>query len=140
MGWTLDDLKKLNLAEISPGVFKKAQGKTIVLLQKKVPKKKPKAYYEMMAMLESLDIPFVMEHRFDEYRKFRFDFAFVDKKVAVEYEGIMSKKSRHTTVGGYSKDADKYNLAQKQGWSVFRFTVLNYKNLLDTIRPVLTSE
>lgn len=70
------------------------------------------------------------EYRFDEKRKYRFDFAITALKIAVEYEGLMSDKSGHTTVTGYTKDTDKYNLAQSLGWRVIRLTALNYTNLL----------
>ncbi len=66
------------------------------------------------------------EHRFHDARKFRFDWAIEEIKLAVEYEGVVSRKSRHTGIVGYSKDADKYNIAQGLGWKVYRFTALNY--------------
>ena len=66
------------------------------------------------------------EHRFHDARKFRFDWAIVELKIAVEYEGLNSEKSRHTTKTGFTRDTDKYNLAQGLGWRVYRFTALNY--------------
>jgi hypothetical protein len=61
--------------------------------------------------------------------KFRFDWAIPDLKIAIEYEGLFSEKSRHTTVKGYTKDCIKYNLAALLGWKVLRYTALNYKEL-----------
>ena len=49
--------------------------------------------------------------------------------IAIEYEGIYSKKSRHTTQEGYNRDTQKYNLATTNGWRVLRYTADNYKNL-----------
>jgi len=72
---------------------------------------------------------FVKELKFDPNRKFRFDWAIPNLMIAIEYEGIYSKKSRHTTVSGYSKDIEKYNLAITKGWRVLRYTADNYKNL-----------
>lgn len=65
-------------------------------------------------------------------RKFRFDWAIegAGLKIAIEYEGLMSKKSRHTTNTGYTKDTDKYNMALALGWKPIRFTALNYKDLI----------
>ncbi|QES88842.1 hypothetical protein [Rhizosphaericola mali] len=103
----------------------------------KARKKEPKALTELKNVLDSLEIEYVEEHRFHEYRKFRFDLAILDRKVAIEYEGVMSKKSRHTTVNGYSVDADKYNLAQSMGWTVLRYTVINYKNFENDIKSLL---
>ena len=55
-------------------------------------------------------------------RRFRFDFAIEDKKIAIEYEGVYKGKSRHTTASGYSEDTIKYNLAVIEGWRVLRYT------------------
>ena len=80
-------------------------------------------------LLKSLKIDFIQEHKFLYNRKFRFDFAIVEHKIAIEYEGIMAYKSRHTSVTGYSKDCEKYNLAVINGWRVLRYTALNISNL-----------
>jgi hypothetical protein len=73
------------------------------------------------------------EYKFHKIRKWRIDFCLFDKKVkpvaAFEYEGIFSKKSRHTTVKGFTGDTDKYNEIQKTGMKLFRYTALNYKQL-----------
>ena len=72
---------------------------------------------------------FVNEHKFDAVRNYRFDWAIPSLMIAIEFEGIMSEKSRHTTKTGYSKDTEKYNLAAISGWIVLRYTVLTYGNL-----------
>lgn len=69
------------------------------------------------------------EVEFAPGRKYRFDWAVEELKVAIEYEGIFSEKSRHTTAKGFTGDTDKYNLAQSLGWRVIRLTAINYKNL-----------
>jgi hypothetical protein len=43
--------------------------------------------------------------------------------LAAEVEGgVYSKKGRHTTGVGFTKDCDKYNMATLMGWRVLRFT------------------
>ena len=67
----------------------------------------------------------IPEYKFNDDRKFRFDFAYHDLslKVAVELEGgTQSGKSRHTSRNGYAADCEKYNLAQIAGWCVIRLT------------------
>ena len=64
------------------------------------------------------------EFRFHEDRRWRFDLAWKDKMLAVEYEGVFAAKSRHTTVTGYSNDAEKYTIASLLGWHVVRITAL----------------
>ena len=63
----------------------------------------------------------VAEYRFDSVRKWRFDWAFPDSKVAVEVEG----NAWQVAGGGkHMQDADleKYNAAASAGWRIFRFS------------------
>jgi len=83
---------------------------------------------EIKLMLQLMNIDFVAEHKFHEERKWRFDIAIPSLKIAIEYEGIMSRKSRHTTVTGYAKDCEKYNAATIAGWRVLRYNVFNYRS------------
>lgn len=64
----------------------------------------------------------VEEYRFCPDRKWRFDFAHVGSKVAVEIEGGVWSGGRHTRGGGYIADCAKYNRANALGWRVFRLT------------------
>lgn len=78
------------------------------------------------------------EYRFDRGgRKWRSDYCIESLKVLIEYEGLISDVSRHTTIKGYSADTDKYREAAKQGWIVLRYTALNYRNVLNDIRSEL---
>ncbi len=62
------------------------------------------------------------EFRFHDTRKWRFDFAFPDLKIAIEVEGgTWMKKSRHTSGAGFAKDCEKYNEAALLSWRVLRF-------------------
>ena len=64
----------------------------------------------------------VREYRFHPTRKWRFDFAWVRERVAVEIEGGAWSQGRHTRGAGFSEDCAKYNAATCAGWSVLRFT------------------
>ena len=76
------------------------------------------------------------EYRFCEDRKWRFDWCVPALKLAIEYEGLMSEKSRHTTKKGFTGDTDKYNAAAQEGWRVLRFTALNYSTLLKQLQQL----
>ena len=93
--------------------------------------------FQMKIILLDARVEFVEEYKFHAKRKFRFDFAIPDKKIGIEYEGLMSEKSRHTTVIGYSKDTEKYNLAAADGWRVLRYTALTYGKLLEDLKKLL---
>lgn len=64
----------------------------------------------------------VPEHRFHPLRKWRFDFAWPDRKVALEIEGLTHEGGRHQRLAGYAADLEKYNAALLQGWQVLRVT------------------
>lgn len=86
---------------------------------------------------EEKNIELTIEHRFDQERKWRFDWAMKERKIAIEYEGLNSEKSRHTTKKGFTGDTEKYNRAQALGWKVIRVTALNYKTLLKTLNTII---
>ena len=58
------------------------------------------------------------EYVFHPTRKWRFDFAWPDIKLAVEVEG----RGRHQSFGGFEADCEKYNAAAILGWRVLRYT------------------
>jgi hypothetical protein len=68
----------------------------------------------------------VEEHPFAKEigRKFRFDYAWVGPKIAVEKEGGIWARTRggHTHPMHILRDMEKGNIAALLGWRVFRFT------------------
>jgi hypothetical protein len=77
----------------------------------------------MVAMMMALGLPQPeREYRFHETRRWRFDYAFPDRKVALEVEGVTPAGGRHQRVKGYSADIEKYNEAALLGWVVIRAT------------------
>lgn len=91
----------------------------------------------MFFTLKDMKVDFVQEFYFHPKRKWRFDFAIPEKRIALEYEGLMSTKSRHTTISGFSGDAEKYNEAVILGWRVLRYTALNYQNMRNDLEQLL---
>jgi len=66
--------------------------------------------------------PLVKEWRFDHKRQWRFDFADINEKVAIELEGGIWTHGAHTRGKHYNSDCEKYNRATLMGWKVFRLT------------------
>lgn len=64
----------------------------------------------------------VLEHRFHGERKWRFDLAWINDKVAIEVEGGIWVRGRHSRGAGMEKDMEKYNEAQLMGWTVLRYS------------------
>lgn len=55
-------------------------------------------------------------------RRWRLDFAWPDRKVAVEVEGGTWTNGRHTRGTGFREDCEKYANAAILGWTVLRVT------------------
>ena len=72
--------------------------------------------------LKTLFYDWEPEYRFHPKRRWRFDFANPEYKVAIEFEGGIWTGGRHTRGTGYKNDCDKYNAAQLLGWRVLRYT------------------
>lgn len=62
------------------------------------------------------------EHVFCSGRRWRFDFAWPERWLAVEVEGGTWVGGRHVRPQGFEADCEKYNTATLLGWRVLRFT------------------
>lgn len=83
----------------------------------------------------------VREYQFTPTRKFKFDFAWPDKMLAVEVEGgTRFGLSRHSQGDGFERDCVKYNLAALEGWKVFRFTtrMVHSGEAINAVRAALS--
>lgn len=79
-------------------------------------------YYWRILAPEGCAAP-VQEYRFARpARQFRFDFCWVNSRVAVEIEGGVYSAGRHVRPKGYTSDVEKYNMATMLGWRVLRYT------------------
>ena len=70
----------------------------------------------------TIGIECIKEYRFHPTRKWRFDYAFVEHKIAIEVDGGVWINGRHNRASGYLKDLDKFNTATAMGWVVLKFT------------------
>lgn len=81
----------------------------------------PHALFRALVKRERLPAP-EAEYRFDETRRWRFDYAWPAQRVALEVEGGVWTGGRHTRGSGFLRDVEKYNEAAAQGWCVLRCT------------------
>lgn len=76
---------------------------------------------------------FARDHHFAKQigRQWKFDFAFLDYRLAVEVEGIVMRRDkagnwqmggRHANIAGFEEDCVKYAAAALLGWTVLRFS------------------
>ena len=82
------------------------------------------------------------EYRFHPVRKWRFDLAWPERKIAAEVEGATWTNGRHTRGSGFVADCEKYNAAALLGWTVYRFTgsMIEDGAAIETIRRALKWE
>lgn len=59
-------------------------------------------------------------HEYAKPRNWRCDFAWPDRKLAIEVEGGLFTQGRHTRGSGFTKDLEKYNAITEAGWTLFR--------------------
>ena len=138
MSWSENDLKNLKLKglKVDDNKINETKKPKIVIVKRSLEKDTIHAILDMLKLTNQIE-DYVTEHQFDHKRKYRFDWAIPSLMIAIEFEGIMSEKSRHTTKTGYSKDTEKYNLAAISGWIVLRYTVLTYQNLENDLLKII---
>lgn len=82
------------------------------------------------------------EYRFHPERKWRFDFAWPEHKVALEIDGGTWGGGRHTRGAGFEEDCHKLNAAAVLGWRVLRATggMVHDGTAINTLEALLKGE
>lgn len=148
MGFTTKDLEKLQKLgkirgfqsqELKP-VKVSVGGRVVVKHFKRKTAEKDWLYSNVLYLANKHGWVVSEEYVFHEVRKWRFDlflrFSADHIGCAVEFEGINSEKSRHTSLKGYSGDTTKYREAAKMGIAVLRYTILNYRQVLTDLNEL----
>lgn len=153
--FTIRDLEQLQAS----GKIKGFQAKTVVpklekrelteaelSLRKLGSKNKQWMYLQLKQYAKDRNLVLTTEFQFHQSRRFRSDFALTNDvrtvKILIEYEGIVSfvgHHNGHTNINGYTKDSEKYNLAQASGWIVLRYTTNNCKSLFDDLNKIINA-
>lgn len=84
-----------------------------------------------------------LEHKFHATRRWRFDYAWPEQRVALEVEGGIWSGGRHIRPKGFIADMEKYNTAAVEGWRIIRCTpddvkIQITKHLAETLIHALT--
>lgn len=95
------------------------------------PKKRPRIDYgpTLDLHVRSHDlVAGIPEYRFHPTRRWRFDRAWPQQRVAVEIEGGVFVQGRHTRGPAFEADCEKYAAALVLGWRVLRVTPRQVKD------------
>ena len=84
----------------------------------------------------------ISEYRFHPTRKWRFDYAIPEFKIAIEIDGGVFIQGRHNRGSGYVKDMEKFNEAAILGWRILKFTPQQIKKeqWIETIKRAINEE
>lgn len=94
-------------------------------------------YWQLKYWCEEKGIRLEKEFKFAKGRKYRADFALPDQMIIIEYQGLNSAKSGHSTLVGYTQDTERMKIANDLGYRVLYYTVLNYKNILQDLEKLI---
>lgn len=91
--------------------------------------------------LSELRMEVVKEFQFHPTRRWRFDYAIPSHKIALEVEGGVFSKGRHTRGAGFIGDIEKYNEATRLGWRVVRTVPweLNTRKTVQLLRELINN-
>ena len=94
---------------------------------------------ELGKQLDLAGIDYVRELVFARPRRFRFDFALTSHRIAIEVEGGGWSGGRHSRGTGFKSDLQKYELAVRSGWTVYRCdpAMVTSGGAMDTIKILI---
>ena len=99
---------------------------------------KAQLYAEVAAWATAEALLLVPEHYFAKPRRWRFDLAFPDQLVAIEYQGtVAGGRGGHQTRIGLTRDTEKHNHAMMLGWRVVYVTALNWREWTKYVIPLV---
>ena len=93
--------------------------------------------FQNLCLSEGLDV--AKEVKFHPERRWKFDYAIVEAKIAIEVEGGAWINGRHNRPEGFIKDMEKYNAAAVLGWRILRFTpqqIMTFETI-ETLKQII---
>jgi hypothetical protein len=92
----------------------------------------------LLLKLNGIQIP-ETEYKFHPSRKWRFDYCWKDKMIALEVEGGIWTNGRHTKGSGFIKDMEKYNNAALLGYRLIKCTPTSLMSIenIELIKNIL---
>lgn len=96
-----------------------------------------KAFF-LHLVTQGLDRNFVREYVFDQHgRKWRFDFADIERRVGIELNGAVFTGGRHIRGAGSLGDYEKLNAAVCQGWRVLQYGSSHFERFVGDYKAIV---
>ncbi len=92
---------------------------------------------KILKIVNSICNGWTYEYKYDSLRKFKFDYANLRLKIAIEMEGGIYTGTGHAKIGRYLKDMEKYNMASIKGWIILRYGHGQEKNILKDVKMAI---
>lgn len=92
---------------------------------------------DVLKILKNTCDGWVYEYKFDSLRGFKFDYANLRLKIAIEMEGGIYTGTGHAKTGRYLSDMEKYNMASIKGWIVLRYGYGQEKKIADDVKRAI---
>ncbi|MFB5946103.1 hypothetical protein [Albibacterium profundi] len=112
--------------------------------KRKIKKEKPTTDFFCKLVKSELGLDVTLEHRFHETRRWRFDYAILDHKIAIEKDGGLWLKGggAHSRPQNIKRDMEKLTQASVLGWIVIRRTPqeLNSTETMNLIREAIKNK
>jgi very-short-patch-repair endonuclease len=91
---------------------------------------------------QDLGVKITPEYKFHPDRRWRFDYALVDSRIAIEIEGGLWLQGRHNRPLSMIKDFEKYNNAAMLGWRILKYTpqqITNTRQVVQDLQKAMNS-
>lgn len=96
--------------------------------------------YPLVLLCEAHGLPLPRpEYNFSPTRGWRFDYAFIAQKIAVEVEGGIWRRGggAHSHPQNIERDIEKYNAAAVLGWRVLRVVPEKIASIIEPLKAIL---
>jgi hypothetical protein len=95
------------------------------------------AQVDILKTLKGTCEGWIYEYKFDFERRFKFDYANLRLKIAIEMEGGIYTGTGHAKTGRYLKDMEKYNMAAIKGWIILRYAYGQEKKIAGDVKKAI---